>query len=197
MEVTMYCAFCGKKNGDGAKFCENCGVALVVPTDDGASRVTDASPDKCGEDATQGGENGDRPINDGASEVEPHASSTESVSNQNGTAVDLAREEEKDKRSATLLILGILSIAILESTAVLGIVSIILGAVGLSKAGRFEKDFGMLNGKAKAGKIMSLIGLIIGCILTPIFLYIGIGNIIQFMNGNYPWTEFIEIFGSM
>jgi predicted nucleic acid-binding Zn ribbon protein len=183
----MYCTFCGSKLRDGARFCEDCGTALVEKETLSAENSAEATGT-----ITDASTNAERTANatSAPTDAEVEESMTESP-------IDIAREEEKEKRSTGILFLGILSLAITVSTEICGIAGIILGAIGLSKAKSFEADFGKLDGKANAGRILSRIGLIIGCILGPIFLLIGIGNLIRFINGDYPWTEFIEIYGSI
>lgn len=51
-----------------------------------------------------------------------------------------------------------------------GIAAIILGIIGISKAGRYNTIMGPQNGKVKAGKVLSVIGMILG--FVSIFSFI-------------------------
>lgn len=83
------------------------------------------------------------------------------------------REAEKDRQGASLLGTGIAAMIFTFAASFLAFVGIILGAIGLSKAGKFEKNFTTLDGKAKVGKILSLIALIGGIVVTVfVALYI-------------------------
>jgi uncharacterized membrane protein YidH (DUF202 family) len=76
------------------------------------------------------------------------------------------REAEKDRQGASLLGTGITAMVFSCVTFFLSFVGIILAAVGLGKARSFERNFTTLDGKAKVGKILSTIALIIGIIMT-------------------------------
>lgn len=65
------------------------------------------------------------------------------------------------------LTLGILSIVFASIT---GIVGIILGAIGRKKGKEFLAQGGELTGAAKVGYILSLVGLILGIILTIFYV---------------------------
>ena len=68
---------------------------------------------------------------------------------------------DKEKLSTQSLVFGILSL-VATSTGLLGV---IFGAIGKSKAKAFAAaNDGVLVGKAKAGKILSTLGLVFGII---------------------------------
>ena len=66
-----------------------------------------------------------------------------------------------------IMVMGILSLSFLLLTMVgASIASICLGGAALSRSKKFELANGFLTGKAKAGKITGIIGLILGIICT-------------------------------
>ena len=81
--------------------------------------------------------------------------------------------------STSVLVMGILAVALCE----FGILGIIFGAIGLGKAKAFLLSHGILFGKAKVGRILSKVGLIVGIIMTVFwlvyFIFLGalIGNV--------------------
>lgn len=83
------------------------------------------------------------------------------------------------------LVWGILSLVF---SSILGI---IFGAIGLSKSKKFVAEGGELVGKAKVGKILSLVGIILGIVVTiiiviEIIVVIAAGNAaVQSYNMNF------------
>ena len=67
-----------------------------------------------------------------------------------------------------LLVFGILSIVFTS------IVGIILGAIGRSKGKKYIQADGTLTGSAKVGYILSLVGLILGIIVTVYIIIMAI-----------------------
>ena len=85
-------------------------------------------------------------------------------------AVVLETPEEIEQRSGLagrILTLGILALAFAE-TFFLSFLGIIFGAMAKSKASRYEIECGELTGKARVGKILGTIGLILGIVLSVI-----------------------------
>jgi hypothetical protein len=70
--------------------------------------------------------------------------------------------DQQNNQQPNLLVLGILAVALAE----LGIPGIILGAIGRSKGKKFVQAGGTLTGAAKVGYILSLVGLILGIVMT-------------------------------
>ena len=71
--------------------------------------------------------------------------------------------------STPALVFGILSLAFSES----GLLAIIFGAIARSKAKNYLAANGVLDGKAKAGKILGTIGLVFGIIsLVVVVIFI-------------------------
>ena len=70
--------------------------------------------------------------------------------------------DQQNNQQPNLLVLGILAVVFAE----LGIPGIILGAIGRSKGKKFVQAGGTLTGAAKVGYILSLVGLILGIVMT-------------------------------
>lgn len=64
-----------------------------------------------------------------------------------------------------ILTMGILAVALCE----IGI-GLIFGAIGLGRAKAYVRDYGKLVGTAKPGKILSMVGLIVGIIMAVFWL---------------------------
>lgn len=79
-------------------------------------------------------------------------------------------DEQKNSLATKTMILGIVAIAISE----LGIPGIILGAIALGSAKNYVAAYGQLEGKAKVGKILGTVGLIVGIVMTVVWLIYGI-----------------------
>lgn len=75
-----------------------------------------------------------------------------------------------DKLASSALTMGILSLVFGEFPF-LSILGIIFGALGLGKAKAFIASAGNLYGKAKVGRILSLVGLIISIVMTVIYFF--------------------------
>ena len=88
-------------------------------------------------------------------------------------AVPLRKDFEGGKsmeqnNQPNLLVFGILSIVFSS------IVGIILGAIGRSKGKKYIQAGGTLTGSAKVGYILSLVGLILGIIVTVYIIIMAI-----------------------
>ena len=73
---------------------------------------------------------------------------------------------DKDKLSTQSLVFGILSLALTE----IGLLGVIFGAIGKSKAKAYAASCGEPSGQVKAGSIMSKIGFIVGIVMTVIWV---------------------------
>ncbi len=71
--------------------------------------------------------------------------------------------------STPILVFGIVALY-LACTMVLSFLGIIFGAITLSKARRYLAVTGELAGKAKVGRILGKAGLIVGIIMTVVFI---------------------------
>lgn len=75
-----------------------------------------------------------------------------------------------EKLSSSALTMGILALVFAEFPF-LSFLGIIFGALGLGKAKAFTASAGNLYGKAKVGRILSLVGLIISIVMTVIYFF--------------------------
>ncbi|MBO4422703.1 MAG: zinc ribbon domain-containing protein [Clostridia bacterium] len=83
-----------------------------------------------------------------------------------------------------ILVLGIVSLAVtLVSCGSLGLVGMILGIVAMVKAKKFAEAGGVLEGKAKVGKILGIVGLVIGILATVGFIVGFAGTLIPVIIG--------------
>ena len=81
------------------------------------------------------------------------------------------REREASK---SVLTFGIIALAF-SFTWILSFVGIIFAFIARSKVKAYERDFGPATGKAKVGKIFSIVSIPLSIVLTVFFLfYIGI-----------------------
>lgn len=75
-----------------------------------------------------------------------------------------------DKLASSALTMGILALVFAEFPF-LSFLGIIFGALGLGKARAFNASAGNLYGKAKVGRILSLVGLILAIAITVIYFF--------------------------
>ncbi|MBQ7599726.1 MAG: hypothetical protein IJU57_03525 [Clostridia bacterium] len=73
---------------------------------------------------------------------------------------------QQNNQQPNLLVFGILALVLAE----LGIPGIIIGAIGRSKGKKFIQAGGTLTGASKVGYILSLIGLILGIVMTVFWI---------------------------
>ena len=87
-----------------------------------------------------------------------------------------------DKYASASLVMGILSLVLGG-----GILGIIFGAIANSKASLYVAATGVLSGKAKAGKLMGTIGLILSILGLVAMVIIFAISLIYFLSGEvYP-----------
>ncbi len=75
------------------------------------------------------------------------------------TAPPHVQPAEPSVSPITVLIFGIISVALSSST----LPAIIFGIIGLLNANKYTKEGGALTGKVKIGRILSIVGLVLGC----------------------------------
>lgn len=75
---------------------------------------------------------------------------------------------EQNNNQPNLLVLGILSLVFSS------VVGIILGAIGRSKGKKFVEAGGTLTGAAKVGYILSLVGIILGIVVTVYIIIVAV-----------------------
>lgn len=150
----MFCKVCGNKVPENAAFCPNCGATV-----ENEVKVAEEVPE---------------------TPVAP-ASYQPTVENEVKVAEEIPEtpvapasyqptvEPACPVNTTSNLIMGILSIVFAE-TFFLSFLGIIFGAIGCGKAKRLERSGHPITGKAKVGRILSKIGLILGIILTVLFV---------------------------
>ena len=94
-------------------------------------------------------------------------------------AVDLANERLKDEMAGEALKWGIISLAFAASGC-LSLLGFIFSFIAKGKALAYQNVFGVLEGRAKAGRILSKIGFGLGLGMT---IYIGVIIVIAFITG--------------
>ncbi len=78
---------------------------------------------------------------------------------------------EASSLATTSLVLGIVALA-LSCTFYFSIGGIICGAIGIAKSGQFISKFGNVSGKVKAGRGLSIGGLVLGIVWSVIIFFI-------------------------
>ena len=94
-------------------------------------------------------------------------------------AVDLANERLKDEMAGAALKWGIISLAF-SASGCLSLLGFIFSFIAKGKALAYQNVFGVLEGRAKAGRILSKIGFGLGLGMT---IYIGVIIVIAFITG--------------
>lgn len=148
----MNCPSCGKPVDDNAAFCTECGAALQ------AAAVAEEPVQEVVPEVPQ------EPVQEVAQEIPQ-----EPVQN----IVQEPAQEAGYPSGKGILTMGILALVFCE----IGI-GVIFGAIGLSRAKAYVKNYGKLVGSAKPGKVLSLIGLIVSIIMIVFwilyFLFLGV-----------------------
>lgn len=78
---------------------------------------------------------------------------------------------EERSAASSLLTFGILAMAF-AVTVYFSFLSIIFGAMGLFKASNYTRTWAPLSGKTRVGRILSLVGLILGCVWIALLIFI-------------------------
>ncbi len=78
-------------------------------------------------------------------------------------------DPDQSASAKSVLIFGILGLAFAD-TFILSFLGIIFSAIGLKKATQYGYDYGLLTGRAKVGRILAKVGLILGIVLTVFFV---------------------------
>ena len=92
------------------------------------------------------------------------ATATESVSYEY-SAVDTANQLLKDEMAGTALKWGIISLAF-SASGCLSLLGFIFSFIAKSKALAYERTFGVLEGKARVGRILGKVGFGVGLGMT-------------------------------
>lgn len=94
-----------------------------------------------------------------------------------------------DALSTPILIFGILGIAF-ASSFYLSILGIIFSGIAKSKVRQFLAEGGVLSGKAKVGSILARIGMILGIVLTVLFVIWLIAVIVAAIAGSNSYSSY-------
>lgn len=158
----MYCVNCGSKIEEGSTFCAGCGA--VVPATSQTQQVTAGQVQNVngGEQIqsaplTSSCSGADAPVPIVPSEQKPeeHVTIVQSFDPKSSDAAFDGRR---------IFIMGIGSIAF-DFSVVLAIIGIIYGFMGLKDSRKCMEKYHLLPGKGKAGKIMCIIGIILGFVI--------------------------------
>ena len=176
----MFCTNCGASLPDGAALCPQCGAAV----EEAVAQDLEKTAESFTEPRYQAP---DQPVNQEAAQPQYQAPVyqeaaqpqyqapvyQEAAQPQYQAPVYQAPTQPSYHETAqqpNLLIFGILSIVLACFT---GIGGIILGAIGRSKGKAYALSGGrQLTGTAKVGFILSLVGLILGIVMTVVYAII-------------------------
>lgn len=161
----MFCSNCGNQIVEGAKFCGVCGAPAAEVTQQ--TNVQDQQNTQTA------------PVSEPVYEQTFYYERPETE--------DPFVSEEKNSAAKSALVWGILSLALAFYTGLLGI---IFACVGFSKANKYKKlNNGVLDGKAKVGRGLSIGGLCVGIALVALFVLIIFATVFIGISGEV-YTEY-------
>ena len=160
----MICTKCGAEIPEGAKFCISCGTPAAAPAPQVEQPVYEA-PQAPAYEAPQQPAYEQPPVYAAAAPQQPQYQQPQYQ--QQPTYYAQPQPADAGVSGKPALTFGILGI-IFACTFYFSFLGIIFSAIGLGKAKAFQAAAGQLYGPAKVGKILSVIGLIVGIILTVI-----------------------------
>jgi hypothetical protein len=165
----MICTNCGAEIPEGAKFCISCGTAAAAAAPQVEQPVYEA-PQAPAYEAPQQPAYEQPPVYAAAAPQQPQYQQQayqQPQYQQQPTYYAQPQPAAAAVSGKPALTFGILGI-IFACTFYFSFLGIIFSAIGLGKAKAFQAAAGQLYGPAKVGKILSVIGLIVGIILTVI-----------------------------
>ena len=151
----MFCNNCGNQVDDNAVVCPYCGVQL-------AANAAPQQPQPAYDQQNA------QPQYQQPAYQQPQYQQPVYQQPQYGAQAPMEDPQER-AMSKSALIWGILGIAF-ASSFYLSILGIIFSAIGLSKAKKYVAAGYPLTGRAKVGRILSIIGLILAIVMTVIFV---------------------------
>lgn len=161
----MFCSNCGNQIVEGAKFCGVCGAPAAEVTQQ--TNVQDQQNTQTA------------PVSEPVYEQTFYYERPETE--------DPFISEEKNSAAKSALVWGILSLAFGLYTGLLGI---IFACVGFSKANKYKNlNNGVLDGKAKVGRGLSIGGLCAGIALVALFVLIIFASVFIGISGEV-YTEY-------
>ncbi len=154
----MFCPNCGTQLPDSTKFCPNCGAQLAQ-----------AQPAPQPEQAPA------QPM------PQPEPPSTYQEYQQVPAQLVLATDEINGVTPSNILLFGILGTALGYT---FGLIGLIFSLIGMNKAKQYTEGGGELTGKAKVGRILCIVGLILSIVMTLIYTFsFGLGVFAGILSG--------------
>ena len=167
----MYCVKCGQRLADTARFCPACGEPVTA-----AGEGYEAAPEDGGYDYTSGGPVYEEPPaggQPGYGEGWEHVNGADygrGTYDRNDAAMNERLRRDRETRETTApkgmptasIVLGIISLALVWFPGVpfiIGLIGLILGAVGRGRGERF---------RSTAGITLSLLGMVFGVVFTVV-----------------------------
>lgn len=189
----MFCKQCGNEIAPGAKFCAVCGTPVEVapqPVQEVAEQPVEVVQEVAEQPVEAVQETVEQPIDNSYAQYQPPVQpqytqpvQPQYTQPQYGQPMQpqyntVAPVEDPVERgiSKSVLVFGILSLAFC-CTFYLAFLGIIFGAIALSKAKQYVASGYVLSGRAKIGKILGTVGLIIAIVLTVILVFVIIAAI--------------------
>ncbi len=151
----MFCQNCGTFLEDGTKFCPNCGTPVAAPQPACEPEPAQTVYEEPVVAAQPVCEQPQEPVYQ-----QPAEPVQQPVVQENPAAAAL---------STPILIFGIMGIAF-ACTFYLSFLGIIFSAIAKGKVKQYLAEGGVLSGKAKVGSILAKVGLILGIVLTVLFV---------------------------
>lgn len=173
----MFCQNCGAQLPEEALFCPNCGTRVggqpaaepKIVEEAAANVVTDVAVPEAVTAVAAAAATG---VTEVAAESRPVY-----IQPLPGSREELSGSREDRPGTTVILVMGILAVCL----AYFG-VGFIFGAIGLSKANGYIKQFGSISGKGKVGRILSKVGLICGIIMAVLWTVLIGALIIEAVN---------------
>ncbi len=159
----MFCRFCGTQLPDNSAFCPSCGAAqssvssTPQPTPVSSEPTYDPSYDPSYKPSYE------------PSHEPSHEPSYEP--SYDAAQFNTPLTNTPAVSSTPILVFGILALSF-ACTFYLSFLGIIFGAITMSRAKSFLATMGSLSGKAKTGRILGKVGLILGIVLTAILVFV-------------------------
>ena len=146
----MFCHNCGTSLDEGVKFCPNCGAPVAM---EGSIPEAPAYEEPAYE----------QPVYEEPVYEQPAAPVYEQPVYREPVV-----NEEAEALSTPILVFGILGLAF-ACVPYINFLGIIFSAIAKGKVRQFLNAGGVLTGKARVGKILATVGLIVGIVFTAIF----------------------------
>ena len=198
----MICPTCGAEVPENIKFCPACGNR--IQTESGTPDPNPVSSEPISQDPFAGviqepdfrdpfaaqEQKPAAPVNVQPSYETP---SYQGVYQMPAPSAAVRSDADEASASKSILILGIIGLALSAFPFLISIGGIIVSAIGRGKVKNYVLRFGEVHGKAKVGAILSKVGLILSIIMTVCWAIILIAVGILIADGSYHgWGEIME-----